>query len=84
MDTNPTPAAETATAIVQAIEDAERSKKWTAEKAGIPITTFLRKCRGFGDFTVGEVARVAKALDRRPSDLLPQSFRDIAGEDVAA
>lgn len=64
--------------INEAIRTAERSKKWTAEKSGIPLSTFLRKTRGFGDFTVSEIARVARALGIHPAELLPTEFRDAA------
>lgn len=71
MATNPT---DTASLIEGAIKDAERSMKWTAERAGIANATFRRKIHGGGDFTVGEVARIAKALNIHPADLLPVEF----------
>lgn len=60
--------------IQAAINRAERSQKWTADKAGIAITTFRRKMNGGGDFTCSEIARVAKALSVHPADLLPAVF----------
>lgn len=62
------------------IRKADRTRKWTAERAGIPETTFRRKLRAGADFTVGEVARIAKALSISPSELLPSEFKT----DVAA
>lgn len=61
--------------IVDAMKRADRSKKWTAERAGIANATFLRKLRGDTEFTVSEVARVARALGVRPVTLLPAEFR---------
>lgn len=60
--------------INSAIKTAERTKKFTAEKAGIPVSTFLRKLNGYTDFTVGEVARIARALDVPAGSLLPAEF----------
>ena len=62
------------------IRKADRTRKWTADRAGIPETTFRRKLRAGADFTVGEVARIAKALSISPSELLPSDFKT----DVAA
>lgn len=64
--------------VTAAMQTAERSKRWTAEKAGIALTTFHRKLRGGADFTVPELSRIAKALGVRPSSLLPEEFRDSA------
>lgn len=69
---------ETASLVSAAMRRAERSKKWTAEKAGIPVSTFLRKVAGHGDFTVGELARIARALDIEPASLLPEEFHVLA------
>lgn len=77
MDTNPT----TIDRILKAMEAAERSQKWTADKAGFSVTTLHRKLHGGADFTVGEVARIARALGIRPLTLLPDEF---ALEAVAA
>lgn len=60
--------------IQQARLAEERSEKWVAEKAGIAVPTFRRKLRGGGDFTVSEVARVAKVLGVDPISLLPSEF----------
>lgn len=73
METKPT---ETAGLITDAMRVAERSKTWTAGKAGLALSTFDRKLRGGGDFTVGEVARIARALQVHPSSLLPPEFAD--------
>lgn len=72
MATNPN---DTADLIAEAMQDADRSMKWTADRAGIANATFRRKIHGGGDFTVSEVARIAKALGIHPADLLPVEFR---------
>ena len=59
MATNPN---DTATLILEAMRDADRSMKWTADRSGIANATFRRKIHGGTDFTVSEVARIAKAL----------------------
>lgn len=81
MDTNPNPPNDSVPGLIEnQIRVAERTKKWTADRAGIPETTFRRKLRAGADFTVGEVARIAKALGISPSELLPVEFK----KDVAA
>lgn len=67
----------TAELIAQAMQTEDRSKKWTADRSGISDATFRRKLNGGADFTVGEVARVARALNRHPADLLPTEFRRV-------
>jgi len=69
--------------VAEAIEKAERSKKWTAEKAGMADVTLRRKLRGGGDFTVSELARIAHALSIHPSELLPDEFHE-RHDEVAA
>ena len=64
----------TATLIAKAIQEAERTRKWTADKAGIADATLRRKLAGGTDFTTNEVIRVAKALGVHPADLLPSEF----------
>lgn len=72
MATNPN---ETAALITEAMTTADRSMKWTADRAGIANATFRRKIHGGGDFTVSEVARIAQVLGIHPADLLPVEFR---------
>lgn len=60
--------------ISQAIRQAGRTQKWTASEAGISAATFQRKLKGGGDFTTGEVHRIATALQVRASALLPDIF----------
>lgn len=60
--------------ILAAMKRADRSRKWTAANAGIASTTFMRKLNGGGEFTLGELARVARALSVHPSELLPAEF----------
>lgn len=69
---------ETIILIEAAMTAAERTKTWTAAKAGIPPTTFQRKLREGASFTVPEVARIAKALGVHPSELLPAVFAKAA------
>ena len=64
--------------IAAAMKTAERSSKWTAEKSGIPETTFRRKVSGHVDFTVTELDRIARALSVSPLDLLPASMLSVA------
>ena len=66
---------EAADLVQDAIERAERSKKWTSEKAGLAYATFNRKLNGGSDFTLNELARVARALDIPVTDLLPDDFK---------
>lgn len=61
--------------IRDAMKAADRSEKWTADRAGIAYPTFRRRLRGDKDFTVSEVMRVARALGVRPIDLLPETFQ---------
>lgn len=65
----------TADMISGAMQTADRSAKWTADRSGISDATFRRKLHGGGDFTVSEVARIARALSIHPADLLPNEFR---------
>lgn len=60
--------------IEQAINAAERTRAWVARKALIPPTTFGRKMDGVGDFTLAELARIARALGVEPYTLLPVEF----------
>ncbi|KQR90986.1 MAG: helix-turn-helix transcriptional regulator [Microbacterium ginsengisoli] len=68
--------------IAAAIVRADRSQKWVAERAGIPLTTFRRKLRGGNAFTVAEVIAIALALGVDPADLLMPVVA--AADDVAA
>lgn len=68
----------TASLVAKALEQAERSVSWVADKAGMAPSTLRRKLRGTRDFTTGEVASIAAALGVRPSELLPPEFRDAA------
>ncbi|KJL37089.1 hypothetical protein RR49_01201 [Microbacterium ginsengisoli] len=61
--------------VEDAILAADRSVKWTAERAGLAIPTLRRKVRGGGEFTISEIARIAKALGLHPTQLLPEEFR---------
>jgi DNA-binding phage protein len=63
---------------------AERSKNWTALKAGLSPTTFQRKLNHEGDFTINELTRIARALGVHPASLLPKEFALSIAQDVAA
>ena len=79
-----TTAQQTAADLVLVAMDVEdRSHKWTADRAGISYPTFKRRLAGGGDFTVGEVARIARALGKHPSELLPEEFKVLAAQDAA-
>lgn len=69
---------EVAELVTKAMLEAERSRKWTADKSGMNYTTFVRKLNGGPDFTIPELARIAKALRIEPSTLLPAEFRAAA------
>ena len=75
MDTNPNRNDTVPGLIESQMRKADRTRKWTADRAGIPETTFRRKLRGGADFTVSEVARIARALGIAACDLLPAEFR---------
>lgn len=70
-----TTSVDSATRVIAAMMTAERSKKWTATKAGFSYSTFERKLNRGGDFTMTELARIANALNCTPMDLLPDDFR---------
>lgn len=65
---------EVATLVTKAMLEAERSRKWTAEKAGMSYTTFVRKLNGGPDFTIGEISRIALVLRVDAIGLLPAEF----------
>lgn len=60
--------------ILSAMTDADRSRKWTARKAGISESTFQRKLHGGGGWTVSELYRISEALSIPATDLLPEPF----------
>lgn len=60
--------------VKAALQDAERPASWVAAKADMSASTFRRKLQGSGEFTVSELARIARALNVAPSSLLPQEF----------
>ena len=60
--------------IEAAMAAEDRTRAWTARKAGIPHATFHRKMQGGTAFTLPELARIARALNRHPADLLPTQF----------
>lgn len=68
-----------AEAILAAMNEADRTQRWTSDRAGISYPTFRRKLAGGGDFTVSEVSRIARVLHCQPSKLLPEEFQAIAG-----
>lgn len=62
--------------IRNAIKRTGRSQRWTAERAGIPHTTFQRKLDGHTDFYIGEIRRIAHVLGVKPSALMPSDLRE--------
>ncbi|MCW2286992.1 BetR domain-containing protein [Leucobacter luti] len=60
--------------IKSAMTDADRSRKWTARKAGMSESTFQRKLNGGGGWMVSELYRIAVALGIPPCELLPEPF----------
>lgn len=64
--------------INSAIVSLGKSRASIASAADISRTTFNRRLEGDGDFTLVELARIARALNVSPSVLLPDSFRDVA------
>lgn len=64
-------------ALIKSLMDEEdRAEAWVADKAGLARSTFHRKMRGGSDFTIVELYRIATALGRHPSELLPEQFRE--------
>ncbi len=61
-----------ATAIVLALGDARRSRRWLSDTTGIAYSTLRRKLRGDVDLSVTDLARIAAALDVPPASLLPR------------
>jgi predicted transcriptional regulator len=60
--------------IIYGLVDKGLSKNETATRAGIPTSTFHRKLKGTGDFTIRELGQIAEALDRQLVDLLPSEL----------
>jgi len=73
---------EVADKVASAILRAERSKKWTADRAGIAVTTFTRKVNGHADFTITELITIAHVLGIEAWQLVPDALR--RSEGVAA
>lgn len=70
----------TADLIEEARVTKDRSRRWTAEKAGMALSTFNRKLNGGPDFTISETRRVALALEVPPYTLLPSDFMPVTVE----
>lgn len=68
----------TAQRVRDALVAAERTTAWLSTKTGIPATTLARKLNGHSDFTIAEIARLAKALNVPAADLLPPEFAVVA------
>lgn len=66
---------ETIELVKAALKHADRSSNWVALKSGINSSTLRRRLLGGGDFTVNELARIAKALGIKPSELVPEEFK---------
>ena len=67
---------EVAGLVTEAMRRDDRSMKWTATKSGMAVSTFRRKVMCETEFTVSELARIARALQIAPCTLLPQEFRE--------
>ena len=68
---------EVSDAITHAMNDLGISKTTLAKKAGIPYATLDRKLKCVGDFGIGELFRIAKALRVPTADLLPADLRGL-------
>jgi lambda repressor-like predicted transcriptional regulator len=68
-----------ADAILSALREAHRSKRWLAAQSGIAYSTLRRKLDAQVDISVVDLARIAQALDRSPASMLPD-LRTGAGE----
>lgn len=63
-----------ASAVAFELSRADRSKKWLAEKTGIPYSTLDRKMKAQVDFTFTDLGRIASVLDVSPSAFTPPAF----------
>ncbi|GAB2702597.1 ribosome-binding protein aMBF1 (putative translation factor) [Microbacterium marinum] len=74
--------------LIDAIETAriadDRSVAWLARRGNIPTSTLRRKLAGEADFSVWEVAALARALGVRVSDLLPEGWENAEQDDESA
>lgn len=57
--------------VSNALTEASMSKLTLARESGIPYATLDRKIRGFTDFTISELFRVAKTLEVPLENLIP-------------
>ncbi|RFA14512.1 hypothetical protein B7R22_09840 [Subtercola boreus] len=62
------------TQVAAAMRAASRSPHWVAQRAEISPRIFERKMRGRADFTVGEIASIARALGISPALLIGQAL----------
>lgn len=60
--------------IIYGLADTGLSKNAAATRAGIPTSTFHRKLKSSGDFTLRELGQIATALDRQLADILPSEL----------
>lgn len=68
-------ARETADKVAAAILRAGKTKAAVADATGIAQTTFGRKLNGHTEFTLGELLRIAAALQVPPYTFMPDVFR---------
>jgi len=59
--------------IIHVMDEAGISKTSLARQTGIPYTTLDRKLKCLSDIGVGEVMRIARALDVETASLLPEA-----------
>ena len=60
-----------ANAILSALKESQRSKRWLAAQSGIAYSTLRRKLDAQADISVVDLARIAEALERSPASFLP-------------
>ncbi|MGZ0067821.1 helix-turn-helix domain-containing protein [Microbacterium arborescens] len=76
MATDTAPRTAVAERVAAARIDADRSVAWLARRARISPTSLRRKLDGDVDFTVWELADIARALGLRISHFLPEGWDD--------
>lgn len=81
---NPELMKETAKAVQEALQDANRSKKSLSDETGIPYPTLNRKMAAQTEFRFSELLAIAEALGVSPATFTPRAFaRQGAGTKAA-
>ena len=60
--------------ISAAILHSGKKKNHIAKTAGIPLSTFMKKLKAEGEFSLGEIMAVADAIGVPAHELMPQSI----------